>query len=291
MTNNKDQASTLRKNNNMLKQNSKKAITCIAIASGKGGVGKTFLSVNLALAMHNLNKKTLLIDADLGLANLDIVLGVNPQYTLQEAIFQNLELKNIVTTTPYGIDLLAASSGTTEMVSIGKSRMSIFIQELINFSSNYDVIIFDCAAGINNSVTSFIAATPQTIVATTPQPTAIMDVYALLKVIHKENLTKDVGLILNAVENQEQGDKALKKLLNVTEKYLSLQITTFGQVPFSKAVSKAVHARKPLMAINPQDIATKKITEIAKTILQKQKATTRLRNFNVAGILDGILKG
>lgn len=269
----------------------RKGMTCIAIASGKGGVGKTFLSVNLALSFQRLNKRVLLIDADLGLANADIVMGVTPRYSLQDVLFEGFEITEIVSHTPYGVDLLAASPGTTDMVAMGDARMQLFIEELIGFAADYDVLLFDCAGGITGSVTAFISAAPETLIVATTEPTSVMDVYALMKVIHQKNLADEVSLLLNMVPVRDQGERVLEKLLAVTEKHLPLSVNSLGMIPFSETVAKAVSARKPLIEMARDDPASLKIFETAKAIIQKRKGNTRLDDLDVVGLLDGLLKG
>ena len=183
-----NQADGLRNAQNSSKQlRNKKALRCIAIASGKGGVGKTFVSVNTAIALAKLGNKVLLIDADLGLANVDILMGQNPEFTLQDAIFHGRPIKDIVQKTPFGVDFLAASSGERDMVNLGNARLNNTVHELFSFASDYDILLFDCGAGISQSVMSFIAAAPQTIIVMTMEPTSIMDAYALMKVQGKTN--------------------------------------------------------------------------------------------------------
>ncbi|OGV69000.1 MAG: hypothetical protein A3K19_31120 [Lentisphaerae bacterium RIFOXYB12_FULL_65_16] len=289
--NDTDQAAGLRLAARRATGHDGKTVVCLAVASGKGGVGKTFLSVNLALAFRQFNRRVLLVDADLGLANTDIVLGVNPKYTLQDALFQGYELADVVVHTPYGIDLLAASSGGREMVALGETRMGLFIDELLRFATQYDVLILDCAAGIGNSVTAFLAAAPLSLIVTTTQPTSIMDVYALIKVIRQENLGVDIALVPNMVADHAQAQRVLQRLTAAAETYLSTQLEVLPPIPFSDAVSRALYARRPLLAYEPDDAAARQVVLLARSILQKQKAATTLANLDIKGLIDGVLKG
>lgn len=268
---------------------SKKAVLCLSVASGKGGVGKTFFSVNLAVAFGRLNKRVLLVDADLGLANVEIVLGVNPQYTIQDAIFRGRPLAEVVARTDYGIDLLSASSGSKEMVNMGGARMTSFINALVSFASEYDVLIFDCAAGIDNNVTTFISATPQTVIIATPEPTSIMDVYALVKLIHQDNLSSNTALVVNMASSIEGGRKVAETLDIVSQRYLSRPMELLGIIPDSNKVEKAIHARKPLIAMYEDDPVSDEMRRIARSIIQKQAASTKLGNLDAGKLARGLL--
>lgn len=285
-----DQAASLRKmqpdDDRKNQIQSKKAVCCIAVASGKGGVGKTFLSVNLAIALSRFNKKVLLVDADLGLANADIILGLHPEFSMQDAIFKGKPLSEVVISSKYGIDLIAASSGSKEMVSLGAARMNMFLKDLVSFAAEYDVLIFDCAAGIDSTVMSFIAATPQTIIVATSQPTSIMDVYALMKLIHQDNLTENMGLIVNMVNSEEEGMKVAGTLNMVAEKYLSRSVNLLGIIPFSENVSKTLQSRTPIVVKYEEDAVSRKIREIAKSILYRQNGSGVL---NTEKLLNGFL--
>ncbi len=284
----KDQASSLRKRSTTnFRFASKKAVTCLTVSSGKGGVGKTFLAVNLALAFQKMNKKVLLVDADLGLANADILLGVYPEYTIQDALFQGFALSDAVMKTPYGVDLLAASSGSKELLNIGDARMQLFIEDLVCFASDYDILIFDCAAGIDNSVLSFIAAVPMNILVATPRPASMMDVYALMKVIRQEKIKSDLGLIINMVKSSPQADAVANKLINMADSYLGLRPKMLGSVLYSDKIVRALQARKPYLLNDPAGKPAINISEIAKTILMKQNATVRLRNLDTKSLLNG----
>ncbi|OGV35349.1 MAG: hypothetical protein A2020_06410 [Lentisphaerae bacterium GWF2_45_14] len=287
-----DQAASLRKatiDADKFQIQSRRAVCCMSIASGKGGVGKTFFSVNLAVAFAGLGKKVLLVDADLGLANADIVLGVTPKFSLQDAIFKGKDLHEVAVKTEYGIDLLAASSGSKEMVSLGGARMEIFIRELISFAAEYDVLLFDCAAGIDSSVTSFIAAAPQSIIIATTQPTSIMDVYALMKIINQDNLSQNVSLVVNMVDSDAQGQRVADTLSSVSQRYLSRSMDFLGAIPVSPNVQRALHMRKPLLSAFENDPASERIRRTARTIIQRQSALTRIQDIDAEKLLSGLL--
>jgi len=289
-----DQAASLRRPGARLDAfkalQSKRALSCFAVASGKGGVGKTFIATGLALALCALNRKVLLVDADLGLANADIVLGVHTEFSIQDAVFKGMPLRDVVTKTPYGLDLLAASSGSKEMVSLGEARMSSFIRDLISFAAEYDALIFDCAAGIDSAVTSFIAAAPQTIIVATSQPTSVMDVYALMKIIHQDNLSKNVGLVVNNVESDEQGRMVATALARVSEKFLLRPMDLLGVIPASGNIVRALQQRRPFLVAYPDDPAAERLKSLARTIVQRQTASTKAGGLDGMKIFEGLLK-
>jgi flagellar biosynthesis protein FlhG len=267
-------------------------ITCLAVASGKGGVGKTFVAVNLALAFSQLRRKVLLVDADLGLANSDIALGVTPQHTLEEALFQGLDLREVVSPTAYpGVDLLAASSGTRQMVNLGEARVSSFIKELLRFAGGYEVLIFDCAAGIGNLVTAFVTAAPQTLVVANPYPTSIVDVYALIKVIHQEALDTEVSVVMNMVDDEEYAGRVMERLQAVVKNYLDINVQAIGNIPYSEGVAASLQRRKPLLAVAPDDPAARQLQLLARSILQKHAGAVELAKLNVPRLLQAMLKG
>jgi flagellar biosynthesis protein FlhG len=265
----------------------KKALRCIAIASGKGGVGKTFVSVNLAIALANLGNKVLLIDADLGLANVDILMGHNPEFTLQDAIFHGKPIKDIVQKTPFGVDFIAATSGERDMVNLGKARTNNVVNELFSFAADYDILLFDCGAGINQSVTSFIAAAPQTIIVMTMEPTSIMDAYALMKIARQEKLSDNIDIILNMVRSDEHAQKVFNNLTRISENYLYSSVNLLGMIPYSSNVRKAVLKREPLMAQNDPGELSNRIRRIAKRIMGGESIP--FNSINTEALIKGII--
>lgn len=265
----------------------KKALRCMAIASGKGGVGKTFVSVNTAIALAQLGNKVLLVDADLGLANVDILLGSNPEFTLQDVIFQGKPVSEVVYSTEYGVDFIAASSGERDMLNIGNVRLTNVVNELLSFASDYDILLFDCGAGINNSVTSFIAAAPQTLVVMTMEPTSIMDAYALMKVARQEKLSDNINIVLNMVRSDEQGQKVFNNLTKISENYLYSSVNLMGMLPYSPAVHKATVKRKPLITLDPEGELSTRIKRIAARIMGVQGIP--ISEFNTEAFIKGIM--
>ncbi|MCM8538091.1 MAG: MinD/ParA family protein [Lentisphaeraceae bacterium] len=265
----------------------KKALRCIAIASGKGGVGKTFVSVNTAIALASLGNKVLLIDADLGLANVDILMGKNPEFTLQDAIFHGKSIEEIVCKTDYGVDFLPASSGERQMLNIGSARLNNIVNELLSYAADYDILMFDCGAGINQSVTSFIAAAPQTLVVMTMEPTSIMDAYALMKVAKQDKLSDNINVVLNMVRSDEQGQKIFKNLTQISKNYLCSSMNLLGIIPYSPLVHKAVLSRKPLFAMDDKGEVAQRLKQIALRIMGDHAVS--IDEFNTEAILKGIM--
>ncbi len=290
MTNTNDQAASLRggAHNGNFGIKPKKSMCCIAVASGKGGVGKTFVTVNLAVTFAQMGKKVLLVDADLGLANADIVLGVHTDFSMQDAIFKGKSLEEVVLHTKYGIDLISASSGSKEMMSLGSARMQMFITDLLAFASEYEVILFDCAAGIDSNVTSFLAAAPQSLIVTTPQPTAMMDVYALTKIIYQNGLSSNLNLLVNMVENDRQGDAVAETLNSVMQRYLSGRIDLIGCLPSSDLVNNALKRRMPFVAIWEREAISIRFKQVAASLLNRHEASDD-RELKADNLVKGLI--
>ncbi len=290
MTNSNDQAASLRNNSQggSFGIKPKKSMCCIAVASGKGGVGKTFVTVNLAVTFARLGRKVLLVDADLGLANADIVLGVHTEFSMQDAIFKGKPLSEIVMHTKYGIDLISASSGSKEMMSLGSARMQMFINDLLAFASEYEVILFDCAAGIDSNVTSFLSAAPQSLIVTTPQPTAMMDVYALTKIIYQNGLSSNLNLLVNMTDNDRQGDAVAQTLNSVMQRYLSGRIDLVGCLPSTDLVNNALKRRMPFVALWEREIISVRFKQIATALLNRHEASED-RELKAENLMKGLI--
>jgi flagellar biosynthesis protein FlhG len=234
----------------------RKATRIIAVSSGKGGVGKTNIAINLALAYAQAGKRVTVMDADLGLANVNVVLGVIPRYNLYHLIRKQKTLNEIIVDTAYGIRIIAGASGFSKIANLTEEERMTFIGELAALSSS-DVIIIDCAAGVSNNVISFIAAADDALIVTTPEPTAITDAYGIIKIIatEVENLDLGLKLIVNRVKSVVEGKRVAERVINIAGQFLNLKVDYLGFVYDDPIVHTAVVRQKPFMVLDPKSKA------------------------------------
>lgn len=224
----------------------------IAISSGKGGVGKTNISINLALAYAQIGKKVIVMDADLGLANVNVALGIIPKYNLYHLIRKQKKMKDILLDTNYGIQIVAGASGFSKIANLSDEERNDFITELSDLSTA-DVIIIDTSAGVSNNVLSFIAAADEALIITTPEPTAITDAYGIIKIIATEidNMNLGLKLIVNRVKSVTEGKKVAERVISIAGQFLNLKVDYLGYVYDDPSVSNAVIKQKPFMVSDP----------------------------------------
>lgn len=254
-----DQAERLRE---MMKERNnggggKKNTRVIAIASGKGGVGKTNISINLALAYAELGKRVIVLDADLGLANVNVVLGVIPKYNLYHLIRKQKTMKEIILDTNYGIQIVAGASGFSKVANLSEEERQTFIKELSALESA-DILIVDTGAGVSNNVLSFIAAADDALIITTPEPTAITDAYGIIKIIATEinNLNLGLKLIVNRVKSISEGKKVAARVINIASQFLNLKVDYLGCVFDDQSVQQAVTKQRPFLVTDSKGKAS-----------------------------------
>lgn len=252
----------------------------IAVTSGKGGVGKTNLAVNLSLNLANLGKKVLLIDTDLGLANIDLILGITPEYHLGHFFTGERRLSEIIVEGPLGLKVIAGGSGFQELADINEWQLEKCINEISGLEKELDLIIFDTGAGISAKVIRFIIATEEIIVVTTPEPTAIADAYGVIKVLSRENPNSKVYIVANMVGKEEEGHQVLDRLMMVAERFLDFPVEPLGMVFYDPAVLQAVKEQRPFSILNPQAKASLNVLQLAQKLLSLPEAPSRgLRSF------------
>ncbi|QBG47386.1 MinD/ParA family protein [Verrucomicrobia bacterium S94] len=250
-------------------------LRCLAIGSGKGGVGKTVVSVGLSMALVEMGYRVLLFDADLGLANVDLQIGVDPVFTLQDVVYGECPLEKAVISVPDGPDLLAASSGAREMVSLSEARREILVDDLIKFSAGYDFLIIDTEAGIGAGAIEFLQAMPQVHVVVANEPTSVMDAYSLIKILSGQNVPPEIRLVINSVKTEEEGQRLAMRLNETMKRFLGRSIETAGIILYDAVVGDAIRARRSVVQFAPQSAPAIGLRQLAHSVVSSNKA----RNF------------
>lgn len=265
-----DQASTLRKRfaqaNGTPRHENKPRFKSLSITSGKGGVGKTNIVVNLSIHLARMGKQVFLIDADLGLANIDILLNLAPKFTIEDVLTGKKHINDIIVEGPEGIHILPASSGISEMQTLTAKQQMSMLRELANLKTQYDYILIDTGAGISSNVLRFNAAADNICVVTNPEPTAITDAYALMKIMSSKYQVHDFSLIVNQSSPAEAKD-VYGRLVRVLNKFLTVNLDLLGSIPRDPAFIKAVKQQEPLSLLLPNSPANKAFRNLALNIV------------------------
>jgi len=262
-----DQAKSLREKVLDLKKNEAKNTNFISIASGKGGVGKTNIVANLAYIFANhFNKKVLAFDADLGLGNLDVLLGIKTKYTLRDVIEYGFPIKNVIINYK-NFDILPGLSDLTGLDEIQKDDIDYLIVKLKEICKEYDFVLIDTSASLSKDVISFIVSSNKTIVITTPEPTALADAYALIKKLYMDFKYKNFELIFNMVRDTKEFNESFKKFMFVCQKYLKFTPNFLGYLPFTLKLRECVKKRQLIADIYPNEEFSLKLKQIAAKIL------------------------
>ena len=281
-----DQAQNLR---NIIKMQNQKMVQnarVISVTSGKGGVGKSNTSVNIALQFQRKGKRVIIFDADFGLANIEVMFGIIPKYNLGDLMFKGKELKEIITPGPEGVGFISGGSGIAKLVNLDKEQIKRLVGKLSELDELADVIIIDTGAGISSSVMEFLVASPETILVTTPEPASITDSYALLKALSmNEDYSPEkckVKLIANRVGKKEEGQNLYEKLSAVSSRFLNIELEYLGAIPFDNNITKAVMTQEPVSLKYPGSVSSKCYEDIVNILENKEISSHNnigVRNF------------
>jgi flagellar biosynthesis protein FlhG len=256
----------------VIKQSTIRQARVIAITSGKGGVGKTNFSVNLGLALANLGQRVLIIDADLGLANVEFVLGCTPQYNLLNFLDDGFRLTDIVSEGPRGVRFMSGGSGIHQLANLSEAHLGRIISQMVQFDQWADIILIDTGAGLHRNVMNFVMAADEVIIITTPEPTAIADAYAMMKTYAAHYGRAPLKLVINRVLEMTEGQQVVDKLVKVSLRFLGITVSNLGFVYEDVNVLKALKSQVPVILAHPDSISVRCIENIAHRVLYGKDA-------------------
>lgn len=254
----------------------------IAITSGKGGVGKTNIVANLGFTLSRFGKKVLIFDADLGLGNLDILLGLTPEYNLSHVLKGEKKISEIVVPGPGRLQILPAASGIQELTSLSAEERYLVFSQLETFIRDFDIMLIDTAAGISTNVLYFNINADEIIVVTTPEPTSITDAYALMKVLSVKYGTDQFKLVVNAAASDSEAHEVFRQLNLVADRFLDVSIDYYGGIVSDENLKKGVRQQKVVSELSPLTKASRNFTALARKIAKEDFKGKKKRQFEWA---------
>ncbi len=262
----------------------RKTVRTIAIASGKGGVGKTNIAANLAISFSKLNKKVMVLDADLGMSNIDVVLNLATKYNIKHLFTGEKTLKDLIIEGPEGIKILPASSGIQELTALDEFQRLRLIEEFETYDEPVDYLIIDTSSGISSNVAFFCMAAQEIIVVTSAEPTALTDAYALIKVLFVNYQEKNFRILVNNVKDENEARDVYRRISTAAEKFLSISLDYIGYVPHDNSIPQAVRQQTAVVEMYPGCEASKSIIDISRRLAKEP-------NDNIKGTLQFFLGG
>ncbi len=266
----------------------KKPVQVIAITGGKGGIGKTNIALNIAVAMAKRNQKVLLFDADLGLANLDVLLGLRVKRDLHQVLTGQCRLDEVVIRGPHGVLIVPATSGMTKMAELSLPEQASIIHAFSTLSHDVDTLLIDTAAGISSNVTNFVHAAQEIIVVVCNEPTSIADAYAMIKVLNQQYGVKHFKMLANMIRNQNEAKELYNKLRRVCDRFLQISLQDLGSIPYDDHLRLAVRHQRAVVDEFPGCRASVALNQVAQKI--KSWTTPVQNNGRIAFFLERLLQ-
>jgi flagellar biosynthesis protein FlhG len=252
----------------------------IAVTSGKGGVGKTNISANLAVLAAKMGKRVLVIDADLGLANVEIVFGLKPRYHMGDLINSSISIEDVMIEAPHGVKILPAGSGVQSLTQLSTEEKMRFVSALEPVQDKFDIVLVDSGAGIGDNVLFFVGAAQEALLVVSPEPTSIVDAYATVKVLSQKAGVRHFNVVINPVIEELPAREIFSKLTQVTSRFLTASVKHMGYIPRDENLHRAIMAQRPLVDAFPHSPASRALNVIA----------DKLFNETAPPILDGGMK-
>jgi len=240
----------------------------ISIASGKGGVGKSSISVNLAITMSRLGVRVLVVDADFGLANVDVMLGVTSRFNVSHFLKGEKTLHEIIQLGHEGVRLISGGSGVNELLKMQEDQLADLLTGLVRMDAPIDLIIMDTGAGVSDNILQVILASSETIIVTTPEPTSILDAYALVKTICKHDASHPLHVLINKCENKKEVQNVQEGFINVIGRHLGKNINPLGLISYNHNMTMSIKRQVPIVVSNPGGATSREIYTLARTVLE-----------------------
>lgn len=270
-----DQAEQLRNVIKKKNQVQKSTARVLTVTSGKGGVGKSNLSVNLAVQFERMGKRTIILDADFGLANVEVMFGTIPKYSLNDLIYHNKSIEEIIVEGPEGVRFISGGSGILGLSNLTQEQIEYLVKTVEKLSTMADIVIVDTGAGISDSVMEFVIGSPEILLVTTPDPSSLTDAYSLLKVLYRnprfDRTQSAVHVIANRAANAADGKVVFEKLESVVKRFLNETVNYLGYIPQDAMLERAVRMQTPVSICYPEAKSSKKFEEVAEHLLRKNE--------------------
>ena len=289
-----DQAEQLR--NIIKQQNTRRHLArVITVTSGKGGVGKSNISVNLAIQFGKMKKRVVILDADFGLANVEVMLGIRPKYSLADMMFRGRSLREIITPGPEGIGFISGGSGLRELANLNGDQVKSLVRIMYELDQIADVVIVDTGAGISDSVIDLVISSSEVLLVATPEPTSITDAYALLKTLcHHEEFYHNnpmIHMVANRACSYQEGKELYQKLDAVVEKFLKLHMEYLGYIPYDEKLPRSVMRQQPVSIAYPGASSARAMLDLAMLLENEGSGEDRSRGRGLSGLLSRIIQG
>jgi len=289
-----DQAEQLR--NIIKKQNTRQHLArVITVTSGKGGVGKSNVSVNLAIQLGKMKKRVVILDADFGLANVEVMLGIRPKYNLADMMFRGRNLKDIITPGPEGIGFISGGSGLRELTNLGGDQVRSLVRMMYELDKIADVVIVDTGAGISDTVVDLVISSAEVLLVATPEPTSITDAYALLKTLclyreFYENKAR-IHMVANRARSYHEGKELFEKLDAVVEKFLHLHMGYLGFIPYDEKLPRSVMRQQPVSIAYPNAPSSRAMLDLAVLLENEGSRGEDVRSRGLSGLFSRMFRG
>ncbi len=289
-----DQAEQLR--NIIKQQNTRRHLArVITVTSGKGGVGKSNISVNLAIQFGKMNKRVVILDADFGLANVEVMLGIRPRYNLADMMFRGKSLRDVITPGPEGIGFISGGSGLRELTNLKSDQIKSLVRMMYELDKIADVVIVDTGAGISDAVIDLVLFSSEVLLVATPEPTSITDAYALLKTLcsYQEFYQNEarIHMVANRAHSYQEGKQLFQKLDAVVEKFLKLQMEYLGYIPYDEKMSRSVMKQQPVSIAYPNASSARAMLDLAMLLEDGGSREDRNQGKGLSGLLCKIIQG